>query len=171
MYGVDQYQRSGSRYLNLMSWCKVSCNRLLIRSRLQKFFRLPQIQVFRNWFKFRSRLMLLFADCLEQQHSPINMNIDEMGLPMGRADLGPLNFKPTAFGDAPENPKTKIHVLYQMPAQVGQPFLFRIDQDRSRHALESLGFLRRRDKGWVRSKVESQMGAVPAVVLIHEGAR
>jgi len=43
--------------------------------------------------------MLLFADCLEQQHSPIHMNIDEMGLPVGRALLASLDLKRAPFGD------------------------------------------------------------------------
>src|SRR5271169_6476880 len=98
------------------------------------------------------------------------MNIDEMGLPMGRAHLVSLYLKRAPFGDAPENSETKIHILYQMPAQACQPFLISIDQDQSRHALESLGFLCWRDKGRVRPKVEAQIGAFPAVVLKHEGA-
>ena len=51
--------------------------------------------------------MLLLADCLEQQHSSIDLNIDEVCLPMRRADLGPLNLKCAAFGDAPEKSRNQ----------------------------------------------------------------
>ena len=115
--------------------------------------------------------MLLLADRLEQQHPSRDLNIDEVRLPMGRADLRSLNFKRAAFGEPAQNPEAKINILYQTPVQVRQPLLLGIDQDRSSHALESLGLHCRRDKCRVRPKVKPQIGAIPAVVLKQEGAR
>jgi len=84
--------------------------------------------------------MLLLADGLEQQHSPIHVDIDEIGLPMGGAHLDSLNLKRPAFSDASENPETEIDILYQKPIQPHQPFLLGIDQDRSSDTPEGLGF-------------------------------
>ena len=108
--GVDRCRGGRSRYRRLTDE-GTNCDRSLIRPRLQEFFRLPQIKVFRHWFEIRPGLVLLLADRLEQQHASRDVNIDKPCFPMRRADLGSLDLKRTAFEEPTKDPESKINIL------------------------------------------------------------
>ena len=108
--------------------------------------------------------MLLFDDRLEKQHSSRDVNIDKVCLPVRRADLGPLNFKRSAFGKPTKNPETKIDIFHQMPVDVGQPFLLWVDRIVPAMLCRALDSMVDGTNAGSELKLSRRSGALPAVV-------
>ncbi len=105
----------------------------------------------------------------EEHRTPVHVDFEAARLPVGGADLDALELKPSAFVEAAEKAKAKIHVRLQASIEANQVLAAHIDPQLAGHGVKDASLDRLR--GILRIGPESQMPAVIFLINVLEEKR
>src|SRR5271170_8090836 len=112
----------------------------------------------RDGMKVRPGLTLVLCDVFEEQHPALNMNFDEVGLPMGFGDLLAMNLEATTLFYVAEDAVSKVDTVKQAAVHIDHAFEAPIHNQRAAEGMHDTRLVAVRDKSGIRTKGEAHFG-------------
>src|ERR1700730_16712651 len=115
-------------------------------------------------------LVLVFADGLEYGDTAREVNVDEGGLPLLRADLDSSEFHSAAVNPA-QQAVAELDAIHQVAHDFGHAFAIGIDQKRSGETVDDPRFVGRGSVAGVGTKIDAEEIFFNAIEVIKESVR